>query len=144
MNVDEFINSTPKHKILIFYSPQTVAAYQVAGRIDMLIFLPIFAIAGAMTTLVGMFYLADGFNGDLSNWDVSKVTDMSRIFYGAVGCTEDVSEWDVRNVRTFESAFGDDGANAAEDFATACASFEAAYALSVRAGMVVSAANMRL
>jgi putative MATE family efflux protein len=44
------------NKILINYSPQTVAAYQVAGRLDMLIFLPIFAIAGAMTTLVGMFY----------------------------------------------------------------------------------------
>ncbi len=47
------------NKILIFYSAQTVAAYQVAGRIDMLIFLPIFAIAGAMTTLVGMFYGAN-------------------------------------------------------------------------------------
>ncbi len=47
------------NKILIHYSPQTVAAYQVAGRIDMLIFLPIFAIAGAMTTLVGMFYGAN-------------------------------------------------------------------------------------
>ncbi|MEL1231590.1 MAG: MATE family efflux transporter, partial [Candidatus Neomarinimicrobiota bacterium] len=44
------------NKILIFYSSQTVAAYQVAGRLDMLIFLPIFAIAGALTTLVGMFY----------------------------------------------------------------------------------------
>ena len=44
------------NKILINYSSETVAAYQVAGRIDMLIFLPIFAIAGAMTTLVGMFY----------------------------------------------------------------------------------------
>jgi putative MATE family efflux protein len=44
------------NKILIYYSPQTVAAYQVAGRLDMLIFLPIFAIAGGMTTLVGMFY----------------------------------------------------------------------------------------
>ena len=44
------------NKILIFYSSQTVAAYQIAGRLDMLIFLPIFAIAGAMTTLVGMFY----------------------------------------------------------------------------------------
>ena len=47
------------NKILILYSAQTVAAYQVAGRIDMLIFLPIFAIAGAMTTLVGMFYGAN-------------------------------------------------------------------------------------
>ena len=44
------------NKILIYYSPQAVAAYQVAGRLDMLIFLPIFAIAGALTTLVGMFY----------------------------------------------------------------------------------------
>ena len=44
------------NKILIHYSSQTVAAYQVAGRLDMLIFLPIFAIAGGLTTLVGMFY----------------------------------------------------------------------------------------
>ena len=44
------------NKILIHYSSQTVAGYQVAGRLDMLIFLPIFAIAGGMTTLVGMFY----------------------------------------------------------------------------------------
>lgn len=35
-------------------------------------------------------------------------------------------------------------ANTAGDFATAAASFEAAYALSVRSGMLVSAANMRL
>ncbi len=44
------------NKILIHYSSQAVAAYQVAGRLDMLIFLPIFSIAGGMTTLVGMFY----------------------------------------------------------------------------------------
>ena len=44
------------NKILIHYSSQTVAAYQVAGRLYMLIFLPIFSIAGGMTTLVGMFY----------------------------------------------------------------------------------------
>ena len=44
------------NKILIHYSSKTVAAYQVAGRLDMLIFLPIFAIAGGLTTLVGMFY----------------------------------------------------------------------------------------
>jgi hypothetical protein len=35
-------------------------------------------------------------------------------------------------------------ANGSGDFSTACACFEAAYALSVRAGMLVSAANMRL
>ena len=47
------------NKILIHYSSQAVAAYQVAGRLDMLIFLPIFSIAGGMTTLVGMFYGAN-------------------------------------------------------------------------------------
>jgi len=44
------------NKILMLYSSETVAAYQVTGRMDMLIFLPIFAIAGGLTTLVGMFY----------------------------------------------------------------------------------------
>lgn len=44
------------NKILMLYSSNTVAAYQVAGRMDMLIFLPIFAIAGGLTTLVGMFF----------------------------------------------------------------------------------------
>ena len=44
------------NRILIYFSADTVAAYQVAGRIDMLVFLPIFSIAAALTTLVGMFY----------------------------------------------------------------------------------------
>mmetsp|Transcript_47708 Transcript_47708/g.154505 ORF Transcript_47708/g.154505 Transcript_47708/m.154505 type:complete len:111 (+) Transcript_47708:1843-2175(+) len=35
-------------------------------------------------------------------------------------------------------------ANAAGDFAAACARFEAAYALSLRPGLLVSAANMRM
>lgn len=35
-------------------------------------------------------------------------------------------------------------ANTKSDFAAAAAAFEAAYALSVRSGMLVSAANMRL
>ena len=44
------------NKILIYFSADTVAAYQVAGRLDMLVFLPIFSIAASLTTLVGMFY----------------------------------------------------------------------------------------
>ena len=44
------------NKILIHFSADTVAAYQVAGRIDMLVFLPIFSIAASLTTLVGMFF----------------------------------------------------------------------------------------
>ena len=44
------------NRILIYFSADTVAAYQVAGRIDMLVFLPIFSIAASLTTLIGMFY----------------------------------------------------------------------------------------
>lgn len=44
------------NRILIYYSTDAVAAYQVGSRLDMVIFLPIIAIAGSLTTLVGMFY----------------------------------------------------------------------------------------
>lgn len=44
------------NKILISYSAFSVAAFQIGGRIDVVIFLPIMAIATALTTLVGMFY----------------------------------------------------------------------------------------
>ncbi|MFC1528139.1 MATE family efflux transporter [Candidatus Neomarinimicrobiota bacterium] len=49
------------NKILVSYSAFSVAAYQIGGRIDVVIFLPIMAIATAMTTLVGMFYGAKDF-----------------------------------------------------------------------------------
>ncbi|MBC8216787.1 MAG: MATE family efflux transporter [Candidatus Marinimicrobia bacterium] len=44
------------NKILVHYSTDAVAAYQIGSRIDHIIFLPIMAIATAITTLVGMFY----------------------------------------------------------------------------------------
>lgn len=44
------------NRILVYYSTDAVAAYQVGGRIDMVIFLPIMSIATALTTLVGMFF----------------------------------------------------------------------------------------
>jgi len=45
--------------MLATFSTDAVAAYQVAGRIDMVVFLPIFGIASALTTMVGMFYGAN-------------------------------------------------------------------------------------
>ena len=44
------------NKILVSYSTYSVAAFQIGSRIDVVIFLPIMAIATALTTLVGMFY----------------------------------------------------------------------------------------
>jgi len=44
------------NRILVFYSTDTVAAYQIGGRIDMMVFLPIMSIGASLTTLVGMFF----------------------------------------------------------------------------------------
>ena len=44
------------NRILVRFSTDAVAAYQVGGRMEMVIFLPIMAIASALTTLVGMFF----------------------------------------------------------------------------------------
>ena len=44
------------NRILVRFSTDAVAAYQIGGRMDMVIFLPIMAIASALTTLVGMFF----------------------------------------------------------------------------------------
>ncbi len=43
------------NRILIHFSSAAVAAYQIAGRVEMLIFLPIMSIATSLVTLVGMF-----------------------------------------------------------------------------------------
>lgn len=45
--------------MLATFSTDAVAAYQIAGRIDMVVFLPIFGIASALTTMVGMFFGAN-------------------------------------------------------------------------------------
>jgi len=46
------------------------------------------------------------FNGDVSLWDVSNVTDMRRMFDGS-DFDGDISGWDVRNVRNMDYMFAD-------------------------------------
>ncbi len=48
--------------ILVHYSADVVAGFQIAGRLDQIFFLPIMAIAGSLVTLVGMFYGAQRFD----------------------------------------------------------------------------------
>jgi putative MATE family efflux protein len=50
------------NKILINYSSESVAAYQIVSRIDMLLFMPCLGIAIALTTIVGMFFGAREFS----------------------------------------------------------------------------------
>ena len=50
------------NKILFNYSSESVAAYQIVSRIDMLLFMPCLGIAIALTTIVGMFFGAQEFS----------------------------------------------------------------------------------
>jgi len=42
-----------------------------------------------------MFGQETEFNGDVSDWDVSSVTDMDGMFEGATEFNGDVSDWDT-------------------------------------------------
>jgi surface protein len=59
----------------------------------------------ARTTMNEMFTEAESFNGDLSKWNVSKVTDMSSMFTEAKSFNGDLSEWDVSNVTNTSGMF---------------------------------------
>jgi surface protein len=43
-------------------------------------------------------FLATSFNGDVSGWDVSNVTDMRAMFFNATSFNQDLSQWCVRNI----------------------------------------------
>merc|ERR1719271_1734041 len=47
--------------------------------------------------MTDMFSTAIKFNGDITNWDVSSVTDMESMFSGAKAFNRDVSRWDVQS-----------------------------------------------
>jgi surface protein len=49
------------------------------------------------------------FNGDVSSWDVSKVTTMKSMFEGAAAFNGDLFSWDVSKV-TASSDFATDSA----------------------------------
>lgn len=40
-----------------------------------------------------MFYMASAFNGDVSRWDVSSVTDMQDMFAGASAFNQNLHSW---------------------------------------------------
>jgi len=50
------------NKILVSFSENAVSAYQIVGRLEHIIFIPLSSIAGALVTLVGMFYGAKNFS----------------------------------------------------------------------------------
>ena len=52
-----------------------------------------------VTEMEGMFYSCKNFNQDRSSWDVSNVTNMNGMFYNCKSFNQDISAWDVSNVK---------------------------------------------
>jgi surface protein len=52
-----------------------------------------------------MFFMASSFNSDISNWDVSAVTDMFDMFEGASSFNSDISNWNVGRVTKMKFMF---------------------------------------
>ncbi len=56
-----------------------------------------------------MFYGADGFNSDLSRWDVSNVENMAELFAWANSFNQPLNGWDVRSVKSMSAMFFSSG-----------------------------------
>ena len=61
--------------------------------------------ASNVTNLQGIFFNCESFNQDISDWNVSKVTNMSYMFYGCTNFNKDISNWNVSKVNIMNSMF---------------------------------------
>ena len=57
------------------------------------------------TDMSRMFSNARSFNGDISSWNVSQVTDLSGMFHDATSFNGDISSWNVSRVTDVRSMF---------------------------------------
>ena len=62
-----------------------------------------------VTDMRWMFYMCESFNQDISNWNVSNVTDMNYMFGGCKKFNQDISKWDVSKVKSHYFIFSDCG-----------------------------------
>ena len=54
-----------------------------------------------------MFQLAQAFNQDIGDWDVTAVTDMGNMFAGAYDFNQDIGDWDVAKVKSMDNMLTD-------------------------------------
>src|SRR6056297_297244 len=62
----------------------------------------------------GRFDTPSAFNGDISNWDVSSVTDMRQMFQHATSFNREIGGWEVSSVENMRQMF--EGAEAFNQF----------------------------
>ena len=60
-----------------------------------------------------MFRDATSFNGDISNWNVEKVTSMNNMFKGATSFNSHMPNWNVEAVTDMDNMFETRRASAA-------------------------------
>ena len=58
-----------------------------------------------VTNMRSMFYECKKFNSDISSWDVSNVKWMQSMFYNCAKFNKDISNWDVSNVKGMVGIF---------------------------------------
>ena len=60
-----------------------------------------------VTNMWCMFWKAEKFNQNIGGWDVSNVTDMACMFMGAKSFNQDIGNWNVSNVSDTARMFKD-------------------------------------
>ena len=58
-----------------------------------------------VTNMEYMFFQCNSFNQDISEWDVSNVTNMSGMFCSCEKFNQNISSWDVSNVKNMSKMF---------------------------------------
>ena len=58
-----------------------------------------------VTDMNRMFHYESLFNGDISKWDVSSVSNMPRMFASASSFNGDISKWNVSRVTDMQGMF---------------------------------------
>jgi surface protein len=58
-----------------------------------------------VTSMYGLFYLAENFNNDITGWEVSNVTNMAYMFSQAKIFNQSLGKWDVSHVQDMTGMF---------------------------------------
>ena len=95
------------NRVLVEYSEDTVAGFQVGTRIDHIFLLPVIALAAGLVTLVGMFYGAN--RGDLIRGVIAYAMSRSVLIAFALGSLFYVLAPQFMGVFTDNATIGDTG-----------------------------------